>query len=374
MNSTRTLFRLHSWMGVITGVLMIVIALTGVVLVYGAEVDRLLNQDIKLRPVPTHPASVDAMLRAVRARFSDHHVGLISFPIDEQAPYVTSLRKITSEGEFVRYQVYLDPGSGEIVGQRVSGNYFTSWLLRLHAALILPDRWGEPLVAVLGIIMALSGVTGLWVYRKKIWDALKFSRTTARLGTMHANLGVWTCLFAVLLGITGTILNWSSVLLVCRAPPVPQLGSEWQILDRMPPADALLVESHRAFPELEVHGVYFPSKPGEPVKVGGYVPGAHILGKSSYVAFAISPVPRVTAIYDARKASLGMRLLLMTNSLHYGDFAGQGSKVAYAIGGLVLTFLAGSGLWIWFRRAAPRKRDQPQDSPSIGAAKTRGVT
>jgi uncharacterized iron-regulated membrane protein len=353
LNSTRLTFRIHSWLGLVTGAFLLVIALTGVYLVYEAELDRLFNPEIRTRPVALHPVPVDAVLRAARADFGDHHIGLVTFPADARAPYVASLRKMTPKGDFVRYQVYVDAGTGAVIAHRVSSYYLTSWILRLHEGLWLPERWGQPIVAVLGIVMALMGLTGLWVYRKRIWDALRWKRSAQRIGRLHAHLGVWSMLFAVLLGVTGTILNFSSLLVVCRAPPVPLMGSDWSILDRIPSVDALIAETHRVFPDLEVHGVYFPNHSGDPVKIGGYAPGAHILGKSSYVAFAVSPSPRVVEIYDARRVSWAMQLLLMTNSLHYGDFAGDGSKSLYVLGGLVMTFLAGSGLWI---RLRPRAR------------------
>src|SRR6202012_3855834 len=107
--------------------------------------------------------------------------------------------------------------------------------------------------------------------------------------------------------------------------------------------DAMVAASRRVFPELEVHGIYFPSKPNEPFKVGGYVPGAHVLGKSTYVAFELQRPLKVRAIFDARNAPLGRRLLLMTNSLHYGDFWENWSKGAYVAASLGLAFLAGSG-------------------------------
>jgi uncharacterized iron-regulated membrane protein len=350
MNSTRTAFRIHSWLGLGTGVLMVMFALTGAYLVYGAEFDRLFNPAIRVRPVPTHPVAIDTVLAAARAKFADHHIGLMSFPLEPYSPYVASLRKIMPDGEFVRYQVYVDAGTGEAFGHRVSNDYLTSWILRLHEGLWLPERWGQPLVAVLGIVLALIGLTGLWVYRHKLGDALRWRKSTQRLGRLHAHLGVWSLLFAVLLGITGTVLNFSSLLIVCRAAPVPQLGSEWSVLDRLPSVDAMVAESQRVFPDLEVHGIYFPSKPGEPFKVGGYVPGAHVLGKSSYVAFEVQRVPKVRAIFDARKAPLSRRLLLMTNSLHYGDFWDDWSKGLYVAASLGLAFLAGSGVWIGLRR------------------------
>jgi uncharacterized iron-regulated membrane protein len=353
VNSTRLAFRIHSWIGLITGAALLVIALTGAYLVFDTELDRLFNPQIRDRPPAPHPVSIDAVLQAVRSRYPHNHIGLVTFPADETSPFVASLRRIDEDGTYVRDQVYVDARTGRIIGHRVSGHYLTSWILRLHEGLWLPEKWGQPLVAVLGAIMAISGLTGLWVYRKRIGEALRFKDSTRRLGRTHAHLGVWACLFSILLGTTGMVLNWSSLLVVCRAAPVPEMGAEWTLLDRIPPLESMLTESRRAFPDLELHAVYFPNHPGDPVKIGGYVPGGEILGKSSFVAFRPSRPLKVISIYDARRASPALKLLYMTNSLHYGDFGGAASKSLYVAAGLVLTFLAGSGLWIALK---PRRR------------------
>src|SRR5258708_23232700 len=134
--------------------------------------------------------------------------------------------------------------------------------------------------------------------------------------------------------------------------------------------DALVAESHRAFPELQARYIYFPqSGPSNPgadfVKVSGRAPGADMIGASSYVTFALSPSPRVISVFDARQASLGRRLLFMTATLHYGDFWGQPSKLVYAIGGLLLTFLTVSGLWIRLRPKRARVAATIAPAPEV---------
>jgi len=353
-------------MGLISGALMLVIVLSGVYLVYRAELDRWLNPEIRTRPLAPHPVSIDAMLRSARVEFPAYNVGYLMFPVDDRAPFVAFLREVTPAGEVIRHQVYLDVGTGRVIGHRLSYHFLSDWMVRVHEGLWLPDFWGEPLVAVLGIVLALSGLTGLWVYRRKIWDALRFRKSAERIGRLHSHLGVWSLIFAIVLGVTGTMLNYTSLRVFAHtAPPVPLMGVDWKMFDRIPSIDALVAESHRVFPELEAHYVYFPkSGPSDMssdfIKVSGRAPGAGLLGASSYVTFAVSPVIKVLGHYDARQASWAKKLLMMTATVHYGDFAGNASKILYVIGGLALAFLAGSGLWIGLRprRTAVIRRDQ----------------
>src|SRR5579871_1650627 len=50
LNSTRIAFRVHSWLGLATGAVLLVIALTGAYLVFDTELDRLFNPEIRSRP------------------------------------------------------------------------------------------------------------------------------------------------------------------------------------------------------------------------------------------------------------------------------------------------------------------------------------
>jgi len=373
MNSTRLFFRIHSWLGLTTGALMFVLVLSGVYLVYRAELDRFFNPQIRIRPVPTQPASIDMMLQAARRQFPDYNIGYVMFAANERSPFTAYLREIDVDGDVIRHQVYVDVATGQVIAHRLSYHFLTDWMVRIHANLWLPEHWGDPLVAVLGILFTVLGLTGLWVYRRKLGEAFRWHKTTERLGRAHSHFGVWSFLFAVLIGVTGTILNYNSLpILFHRAPPVPLHGINWQQLDRLPSMDELVAESHRAFPELQAHYIYFPgSGPNnladDVVKVSGKAPNADLIGSSSYVTFALTPTPKVVTVFDARQAPLGRRLIFMTATLHYGDFWGQYSKVLYAIGGLVLTFLTVTGLWVRLRpkRARVMKPTTPEPAVAV---------
>jgi uncharacterized iron-regulated membrane protein len=372
LNSTRAIFRIHSWLGLLTGAFMLVIVLSGVYLVYRAELDRWFNPEIRVRPVAAHPVAIDAVLRAARIVFPAYRVSYVMFPGNDWSPYTVYLREVAPGGDVVRHQVYVDAGTGRIVAHRLSYHFLTDWMVRIHDNLWLSPYWGDPLVAVLGILLTASGLTGLWVYRHKLWDALRFRTTAQRIGRAHAHLGIWSLLFSVLIGITGTVLNYGSLpVFFHRAPPVPLQGSDWALLDRLPSMDALVAASRRAFPDLQARYIYFPlSGPnetrGDAIKVAGRATEADLLGASSFVTFSLSPAPHVTSVFDARRAPLGRRLVFMSASLHYGDYWGHASKIPYVILGLVLAFLAASGLWI---RLRPRRSAGPARPAGAVAAK-----
>lgn len=165
MNSTRLVFRIHSWLGLITGVFLLIMILSGVYLVYRAELDRWANPELRVRPVAARTASIDQMVSAARTSFPDLRAGYLMFPTEPWMTFVAFLREKGPDGEVIRHQVYIDTGTGQVVGHRLSYHFLADWMVRIHEGLWLPDFWGQPLVALTGVILALASLTGLWVYR-----------------------------------------------------------------------------------------------------------------------------------------------------------------------------------------------------------------
>jgi len=86
-----------------------------------------------------------------------------------------------------------------VIGHRLSYHFLSDWMVRVHEGLWLPDFWGEPLVAVLGIVLALSGLTGLWCTEGRYGMRSGFGKSAERIGRLHSHLGVWSLIFAIVL-------------------------------------------------------------------------------------------------------------------------------------------------------------------------------
>ena len=67
---TRRLFTLHSWLGLATGLLLLVVSLSGVALLFEPELDHALNLRLLTVAVPAAPRpSLDRVLTAARPLF-----------------------------------------------------------------------------------------------------------------------------------------------------------------------------------------------------------------------------------------------------------------------------------------------------------------
>ncbi|MDF7813461.1 PepSY domain-containing protein [Hymenobacter sp. YC55] len=162
---TRRLFALHSWLGLLTGGLLLVVSLSGVALLFEPELDHTLNPHLlTVAAPPGARPSLDGVLTAARQRFPQ--------------PAYLRLRRISAtptdaievsvdQPDHTWTLAYFDPYTARYLGQRNARAHFFGWLLGLHYSL-LAGKAGELVVALLGLALVLSVLTGAVVYRKHL--------------------------------------------------------------------------------------------------------------------------------------------------------------------------------------------------------------
>ncbi len=165
---TRSLWvSMHRWSGIILGLLVVLIGVTGSLLVYEDELDTLLNPDLfRVEPGDVY-LPYDAIVAAAAAVGPDHlQPGYLTRLDDSPSrPVVVTLQGDTSE----EVQVFVNPYTAEALGLR-SGLSSMALIRRLHGDLGLGSI-GEDIIGVLSIIMALMCVIGLvvWWPSKGAW-------------------------------------------------------------------------------------------------------------------------------------------------------------------------------------------------------------
>ena len=159
----RFLFHLHSWMGLIAGAGLIVIGLTGSALVFRQEIDGLLmpQRVLAARPVEAR-LGLDELVTRLRQQLRGYEpVGWLRARSGTRNDEVS----IAGEDGGEPKMIWIDAGSGEIHGipADASGTV-TGWLLELHYSL-LSGHTGTFVAGLLGALLCLLGISGLWIYR-----------------------------------------------------------------------------------------------------------------------------------------------------------------------------------------------------------------
>jgi uncharacterized iron-regulated membrane protein len=358
----RFLFNLHSWMGLIAALGLIVIGLTGSILVFNEEIDRnIAPAEVIVIPTSAGRLPYDTLLGSVRKAVPGYVVtgwSVADSPTKADQFYV--VQEGTSVWRFVRVNQY----TGEVRGTPTeSSKTLTGWLLELHYTLFA-DHAGLLIAGLFATLLFLLGITGFWLYRG-FWKTLFLLRwgRSARIffSDTHKMVGITTVGFNLILGFTGAWWNISHIL---------HHAMEEEHVEEDPPI-------HRTFeaPGTSIDALIAKAE----AKAAGYIPGYISLPtteKDDLVSYgkleSYGPFRSnygCVATFDAQSGELKDftnvsqsgawdQFLDSFTPLHYGTFGGLPVKILWCIGGLAPGILSITGFLMWYKRKFPKRRKQ----------------
>lgn len=213
----KLLYDIHLWVGLILGLPLIVVAVTGALLVWHDGLDDLLHPE---RRVSAAEASAVALLpasayeEAARAALPPGTAPMsLTLPARPGDAVVVSARGLTQEAGrpplFVR--LWLEPQTAAVLDRMDNTEFnLVSVLHRLHGSLMIPQV-GRPTVGWLGVAMALSCITGLWLWwpgRRGAVKALGWRRGLKTSANLHHVGGIWILLPLFVVTVTGIYISF----------------------------------------------------------------------------------------------------------------------------------------------------------------------
>ena len=215
--TVRKLFRkLHLWLSLPFGLIIMTTCLTGALLVFEKEITELVRHDSYTIPVrKTGRLSLQSLLERVASETPDSvQITSVTIPSDFRRAYTVGLSKPRRAG------VLVDPYTGKIVGQSGRLPFFTT-VRELHRWLLdsmKPDSegifWGRVIVGTSTLLFVCILLTGLFLWwPKKLKGVGKRLKISLRQGRqrlftdLHTVGGVYV--FVLLLAMAMTGLTWS---------------------------------------------------------------------------------------------------------------------------------------------------------------------
>lgn len=219
----RLLFRrLHLWLSVPFGLIIIIICLSGAALVFEKEVMELCRPELYyINKVETAadgakavPLPVERIAESVAATLPDSvSVAGITVSSDPERAWQVNLSKPR------RASVYVNPYTGEITGKYERTPFFTT-MFRLHRWLLDSMKpggsifWGKMIVGTATLMLVfvlISGIVVWWPRTKKaLKNSLKIATGKGRRRLwydLHVAGGLYALVFLLAMALTG--LTWS---------------------------------------------------------------------------------------------------------------------------------------------------------------------
>jgi uncharacterized iron-regulated membrane protein len=352
--SYRRVRSVHFWITAIGGVPLVLLSLTGALLVFGAEIDALLEPRLHRVAAAGQPLGFAAILDRLAAQLPEVRAWSISVGTAADDAWTVWL----AEGAGV---VHLDPYTGTVLAHRSPHASFNGIVTALHRWW-LSEGAARPIIrhaiSAVSLLLMLQVIVGIWLWSipPRPWKRL-VPRFKGRVGLMrlHQLTGLLTGLILMLVAFTGLSLHWHKP---TKAIVESLTGDEIAepaepVTEGLSPVsglDAAVALGRKAVPELNLRFVRVPAAPGKPVIVTlGETPRS-----PSVDVWVGDDPPRLVDIHDRRQASAGDWFWRMRYWLHVGDFAGPAVRALWVIVALLPVAFVTTGVLLHLGRRRRR--------------------
>ncbi|MEO8025986.1 MAG: PepSY-associated TM helix domain-containing protein [Bryobacteraceae bacterium] len=363
---TRTiLLWLHRWVGLAAALLIVVVAGSGVFLVFENEIDRLLNPGLFYVKAAGQRLPVDQLVASVRQAFPKERVQNVAFPASDGLAVQTML----GTGK----RVSVDPYTGRVLGSRPFNDSVAYQLRQLHVRLLMPpvkvpmgkgtrtvpNKLGSQIVGWTTVILLGISITGMFVWFPRMAWKLDMRTGWKRINfDLHNLTGLYTLIFAIALAVTGIVMSfdapaqWIYAMFPAQevvdeeaAPSV-----ELQRGAKMISFDSVIEAARKTFPTAWIYSVSM------------RLPGDTTISGQTRVT--IHPYTgEVLSRETSRKEQTAAKIIRLMRPIHTGEVFGWPSRIVMALASAMIVAQVVTGVIMWIVRSFKRKRKTPSPEP-----------
>ncbi|SHN20786.1 Uncharacterized iron-regulated membrane protein [Cyclobacterium lianum] len=395
---------IHLWAGLISGLVLLVVCLTGTIYVYNTEIRELAASHLYRVEVPDGKSrlTVETLFKE-GAEFVEGKITGVKIPFEADRSFQVNARK---EGDRSRFGTtyFFNPYTGAYLGNSKEPNSaaeFMGYLFSLHRWLLL-DKIEEPLIGnlenrTLGsyitgtatILFTIGVLTGLviWIPKKaRYWRQglkIKFTSNWKRINhDLHNTLAFYSAIVLFIMGVTGPFWSFPWY----REGLQRSLGTYQERSEGGPGRGGAKSEIQEASGEVELfpiaqylkivdrelaydgeYSINLPQNGGREIsvskkKAGFFAPAA----SDRIVLDAVTGEVKELAIF--RDQPFNQRVARSIKALHIGDVYGSFSKLLYFISCLIATSLPITGTLIWINKMKKPKQRKKKEKKMAAAA------
>jgi len=381
MRGRTALRRVHLWVGLLAGLHLTVLSVTGAALVYRSELQRALHPHLFTASTPGPRADPVAVLEAVAEAYPGGRVSGVDVPTRSRETYLAYV----IEDESFR-TVLLDPVTARPLGELPERSLVRA-LQDLHFEL-LSGRTGRRVNGVGALLVLVLAATGVG-----LWRGGRRGPRGRSLRGLHRAVGMGSLLLLGMWALTGVYLAFPSQLRAVvglasptSPPPVPRLeegpsggggpggngpeeygqgGSRRTgfgrhaggMGDERPELATLVQAAREAAPGQHVARVILPTDEGSPLLVQFALAFRRVGSDPRLTSVYLDPhLGGVVEVQGPDSASRGLTLTSWVRPLHTGDLGPPFLKLIWFLGALAPPLLFATGFRIWWVRVVGRPR------------------
>lgn len=370
-----TFLFLHRWLGLLSGLVVVILGITGAIFAFQYEAKEWTRSDLIQRELPLEdrlPLATLMNRAETRLDLPALGYGLTTYRDPSRNWSVLSFRRgdpsWTYFGSIADYRtLYLDPTNGEVVGVIDETKDPFQIIKAIHWSLMLSTPIGQPIVVWSTIIFLILLLSGLLLWWPRRWNKTGRTRSffiqwKARFKRvvydLHNVLGFYTLLLLFVIGFTGLFWMYPDVV----KPTLQFLGNGGMQeptarvesveipprpgTDERDPLEIAYQTSWQEFPDAYSITIVEPQQEEDPIRV--VVRGD---GETYYERSDLAFHPTTGEVLHARRydeLSRGEKLVAMNYDLHVGAIGGLPGKILAAIASLVAASLPITGFLLWW--------------------------
>ncbi|HEV7332419.1 MAG TPA: PepSY-associated TM helix domain-containing protein [Flavisolibacter sp.] len=361
--------KIHLWLGLTTGLVVFIIALTGAIYCFAPELQNL--QPYRHVQKEARPFLPPSQIRQIaESRLPGKTLQRIYYDAGDKAVMV-----LFGQKDVYSYSVFINPYSGTVQKVRNNNRDFLSVVLQIHRTLKLPFgheiiRWST----VIFVLMLISGIVLWWPKNRRTAKQsfrIMWKASPKRLNyDLHKVLGFYVSWIALFMALTGLLFAFERF-----ADFTYKLtGYKHSVVQKKPPlSDTTFRENSKTAPvdlvwrvvEPDLHRQYASAMLVLPAAKNGSIllranPEKGTLYKTDFRYFDQYTGREIPGAYvwgnykDAQ--TLADNIKRMNYDLHTGALFGLPGRVALFFAALVVASLPITGFYFWWGRRKKRKR------------------
>lgn len=364
--------KMHLWLGLACGPVVLFLGLTGCILAFQREIESVSKPYQYVTPMAAPMLPPSRMQQIAERALPGKKAHSVTYGLHGKAVVATFYH----DKPKYYYLVYLNPYTGQVLKVKDMDRDFFRVVVDGHFYLWLPPEIGKPIVAsatLVFVVMMISGMV-LWWPRNKAARKQRFSvkwnaKWRRRNYDLHNVLGFYMSWVAIFIAITGLVwgFQWvgNLVYLVASGGESPKMYKEALskpiagfVADNDPAVDKLwrtMTVEYVGAQTLEVH---YPQSDSASIEIAAN-PEASTYWKTDYRFFdqyTLDEIPVAHAYGRLDRATGADKVARMNYDIHVGAVLGLPGKIMAFFASLIAASLPVTGFLIWRgRRTKPGK-------------------
>jgi len=354
-----TLLKIHRWVGVCLGFMIILQGLTGSVTAFRHELNRLVHASA-LVVAPNRPAApVQAVIKSLKAAVPGARLTRLDYPTRPDEAYFARL-----EGKGGVVLATVDPSTAQVLRQGGFWAWPVELIYQLHYTLVAGEI-GERVVGLTGLAILFMAVTGPLVWWPgtrglkrafKVETGVNAYRTTRDL---HRLLGICIALVLGVIAFTGINMAWRPwlqplVSAVAPMHPGPKVKPPKGDCRKPLPLDQVVAAAQARESGEAVRSLRYQGKTSRTLNV--LLHARLTRPRATDQVMVDTCTAQVLSVREAAKASGGDAFYDWLLPIHSGEWLNTPGRVLDELAALSLIGLGGTGYWLWATRSAKMHR------------------